>query len=433
MESKARIYLPQAFRVFQGFDVVDLKEWRSRRHLEIVLEKNSERVHRCWRCEAILGPQHDRYRVRARHLRMMGWSVSVSFWREKRHCSGCNKVRSEQIEFLCPTSPHVTMDLAWWLNRLSEITSVLAVSRLESIDKQTCYQIDKHILTRLLQGYRIPKVTHISVDEVYARSPRQLEEGEQRDDLFLTIIVDLKTHKVIWVSRSRKKEALDEFFQLLGSQGCCQIEVVAVDQHRGYSASVQEYCPQATIVWDRFHIVQQFNEALNQDRMREYEAIDPEDPSSERMQMLLRGKYKYVYLTKAKNRSKADQRHIEEVLAKNQRIARLELIKEHFHKIFDCQDENEAKVMMADCYQWAYDAGAWNTWKWIESIRHEQKLWNYFRYKVTTGISEGINRVIKGLKWQAYGYKDMFYFALKILQKAGYLNSRYHFQKFTPA
>ena len=85
--------------------------------------------------------------------------------------------------------------------------------------------------------------------------------------------------------------------------------------------------------------------------------------------------------------------------------------------------------MMADCYQWAYDARAWNVWKWIASIREEQRLWNYFKYKVTTGLSEGINRVIKGLKWQAYGYKDMAYFALKILQKAGYLNSRFHYQK----
>jgi hypothetical protein len=33
--------------------------------------------------------------------------------------------------------------------------------------------------------------------------------------------------------------------------------------------------------------------------------------------------------------------------------------------------------------------------------------------------------VIKGIKWQAYGYKDMTYFALKILQKAGFLNSKY--------
>ena len=320
------------------------------------------------------------------------------------------------------------MDLAWWVNRLSEITSVLAVSRLESIDKQTCYSIDKHILTKLLQGYRIPKVTAIAVDEVYARSPRQLEEGEDRDDLFLTVIVDLKTRKVIWVSQSRKKEALDEFFQLFGEKACRGIEVVACDQHRGYAASVEQYCPKATIVWDRFHLVQQFNEAMNEDRRQELGQMDPEGKMAEEMGDLMNNKYRYVFLTKAKNRTETDRRHFEHVVKLNQKIAKMEIIKEHFHKVFDCHDEHEARVMMADVYQWAFDAGAWHTWKWVNSIRQEQKLWNYFRYKVTTSVSEGINRVIKGLKWQAYGYKDMFYFALKILQKAGYLNSRYHFQ-----
>jgi transposase len=48
-------------------------------------------------------------------------------------------------------------------------------------------------------------------------------------------------------------------------------------------------------------------------------------------------------------------------------------------------------------------------------------------FKVTTGISEqGFNQAIKGLKWQAYGYKDMQYFKLKILQKVGNLNSRFN-------
>jgi len=129
------------------------------------------------------------------------------------------------------------------------------------------------------------------------------------------------------------------------------------------------------------------------------------------------------------NRSKTDKRHIDEVMQVNEKIARLEVIKEHFHKLFDCQGRLEAQVHMAEVYQWAFDARAWNIWRWISSIREEPRFWNYFDYKVTTGLSEGVNRVIKGLKWQAYGYKDMFYFALKILQKAGYLNSRYHFQK----
>ena len=37
--------------------------------------------------------------------------------------------------------------------------------------------------------YEIPKVERISVDEVYARSPKQMKECENRDDLFLTVIV----------------------------------------------------------------------------------------------------------------------------------------------------------------------------------------------------------------------------------------------------
>jgi hypothetical protein len=64
------------------------------------------------------------------------------------------------------------------------------------------------------QGYKIPKVTHISVDEVYARSNKQKKPGETRDDLFLTVIIDLRTHKAIWVSKSRRQEALDEFFKV---------------------------------------------------------------------------------------------------------------------------------------------------------------------------------------------------------------------------
>ena len=55
----------------------------------------------------------------------------------------------------------------------------------------------------------------------------------------------------------------------------------------------------------------------------------------------------------------------------------------------------------------------------------KDEFWNYFKYPYTTSVSEGINRVIKGLKWQAYGYKDMNYFALKIMQKCGYLNYEY--------
>lgn len=417
----ASLYIPYAFRAFQGFSVQDIKEWQSRKEMEIVLGSDTGRSHQCGRCHTELGAQHGRYWLKCRHLRVMGWTVTVGFWREKRYCPECRKVRSEKIDFICPTSPHMTMELAWWINRLTEITSVYQASQLEGVDKMTCYKVDKLILTNLLQGYRIPKVTHLGVDEVYARGPRQLKPGENRDDLFMTVIVDLKTRKVLWVSQSRKQKALDEFFELLGPEACAEIEVVATDQHPGYGASVEMYCPNAIVVWDRFHLVKNFNEALNEERKIEQENVDPEGA----MENLISGRYKYLFLTKARNRTERDKRHIDEVMRLNSRLAKLELIKEHFHKVFDSNDPIEAQVIISECYEWSYQARAQHLVEFFFNLLDKERFYNFFKCKATTGVVEGINRVIKGLKWQAYGYKDMFYFGLKILQKVGYLN--HHF------
>jgi len=425
MDAKASIYIPYAFRSFQGFSVIDIKESVISKEMHLVLEKVEGKVHLCACCGGKLGAQEGRYWVNARHLRCFGWKVTVGFWREKRHCPTCKKVRSEWIEWLCPTSPHMTLELAWWVNRLSEATSILAVTRLESVEKMAAYKVDHYILSRMLQGYEIPKVSRISVDEVYARSRKQMKDDETRDDLFMTVVVDQATRKVIWVSQSRRKEALDMFFELLGPEACKDIQVVATDQHDAYAASVKQYCPQAIVVWDRFHLVQKFNEALNDERKAELERIDPEGEMGD----LMNGKYRYIYLTKAENRSKKDQLHIDQVMKLNERMAKLELIKENFHKIFEIADVGLAQIKLGECYQWAMQINANCIVEWIRKIMGEDRFWNFWIYRVTTGISEGINRAIKGLKWQAYGYKNMAYFALKIMQKCGYLNHRFYFTK----
>ncbi len=424
MDAKVSTYLPYIFRCFQGFRTKDVKEFRDEQRLEIHLESESDRVRLCNCCGHKLEAIKDRYHVKAKHVRAMGWLVEVCFFREKRHCCNCKKVRSEWIDWICPTSPHMTMELCWWINRLSEITTVLQVSKLESVDKMSCYKVDKYILQRLLQGYEIPSVTHISVDEVYARSAKQQKKNETRDDLFLTVIIDHRTRKVIWVGHSRRKEALDTFFEVIGKDACEKIEVVTCDQHKGYAESVQQYCPQADLVWDRFHLVQNFNEALNEERKSEWDGQKGIN-GDKAVDDLLAGKFRYIYLTKAKNRSKKDQWHIDEVMKTNKQICYMEIIKEHFHKMFDEQDETTALEMLNQCYEWSYAIKAKKLVTFFWNLLGRKELINYFRHRITSGISEGVNRAIKTLKWVAYGYKDMNYFALKIMQKCGYLNSKY--------
>lgn len=232
---------------------------------------------------------------------------------------------------------------------------------------------------------------------------------------------------MIHVSQSRRKEALDQFFELLGPEACKEIEVVATDQHDDYAASVQEHCPQATLVWDRFHLVQRFNDAINEERKTELDRIDPEGE----MEDLMNGKYRWVFLKKAKNRSAKDRAHIDEVMRLNERMAKLEMIKERFHQMYDTLDATKAQEALCDCYEWAVQCRATQVMKWIWSVMDDERFWNYWKCRLTTGVSEGINRAIKGLKWQAYGYKDMAYFALKIMQKCGYLNHRWYLKAMT--
>lgn len=417
------MFILQVFRQFQGFDPRDIKEFRKDQRIELHLQRKPTKKALCRRCGQKLGRKRGVHYQTAKHLDCMGWSVDVITPIEKRECSKCKKVRSELIEFLCPSSPHITMDLAMWIHRFTEVSAVLSVSHLESVDKNTCYRLDKYILKRLLQGFNIPPLKRIGVDEVHARSKKQLKKGETRDDEFLTVIVDLDTHKVIYVSPSRRKEALDQFFKLLGKDRCDKIKVVATDQHESYGASVREHCPGAKVVWDKFHLLQNFNEALNEERKTEFNKIQGKDNE---MQKLIRGKYKYLFLTKSKNRSEKERAHIMDVIMQNKKFLAMELIKERIHMMFESQHEDEAKDYLCDCYDWAMQFGLTQIKRWIWNIMDKDQFWNYFKYRATTSVVEGINRTIKGLKWQAYGYKDMEYFGLKILQKCGFLNYENH-------
>ena len=83
MEAKTKIYLPVAFRSFQGFETIDIKEFQTKSEMEIILEPIKDKEHYCTVCDSKLGAQDGGYWVRARHMRMMNWSVYVTFRREK--------------------------------------------------------------------------------------------------------------------------------------------------------------------------------------------------------------------------------------------------------------------------------------------------------------------------------------------------------------
>lgn len=403
---------------YDGYRVIDSRVSTRDQTLEVVLERKGSKPLDCRVCGCPLRQQRGSYWLRLRELSVMNFKTTVKLRRQKAHCPNCRKARSEKIDFIAEATPHLTAQYAEWMGMMCEFSPVSRVAKFCGHSEGRVRNIDYARMRRYLKKYKIPPATHIAVDEVYAR--RKPRKGENRDKRFFTVITDLDTRKVIWVSESRQKEALDEFFQMIGKKACEDIKVVAIDQHDGYRKSVGQHCPQATVVWDRFHLMQSFNEALNEERKTLHDSFEKGSDIKE----LTRAKYKYIFLRKPSRRTKADQSHIDQVFLENSKFSQLEIIKEFFYSFFDQTSEISALDIFCELGRWVDQAGFRIIKNWYRNLENNwETLKNYFRFKVTSALAEGVNNVIKTLKRRAYGYRDMDYFRLKIMQVCGYLNS----------
>lgn len=408
-------------KITPGFRVIDIKEWISKGFIEIYLEKeNGDRI--CGRCGSLLQKAKiGEYNVKIRTMDIMQFKAYLCLKRQKHFCPNCKKVRSEELDFVSHESPTLTKEYAFWLGRMFEFSPISRVAEFSDNNAMTMWRLDFARMRRMFQHYKIPPITQICVDEVYARS-KKYHVKECRDNQFFTIITDLKTKRVLWVSESRNKAALDEFFHVIGQERCKEIEVVAMDQHNPYRASVQENCPQAKVVWDKFHIMQSFEVALNEERKDIHAAASEKSHASD----LACGRYKYLFLKKEKDRTKQERRHFEKVARENTKFYAMDLIKERILHIFNEESPLDAMEILVEVEDWIEFNKFKNLAKWFNHFMDNwETIKNYYKYRVTSATAEGINNVIKTTKKRAYGYRNMAYFKLKIMQVCGYLNSKY--------
>ncbi len=412
---------------FNGYKVITIRVQES--YVKVALERLDCTEAKCHRCLMPMTRIVGRQRREVQDLDMSGKKTFIRFTQLKGRCKNCNKVRLEAIDFLSDLSPHMTKRLALLLGRLCEISPTSSVADLTGHSAMTMWRTDLERLRRFFERYEIPQnLTELSVDEVYAKSHHN--EGENRSDRFFTIISDLKTRKVIWVEPSRSKKALDRFFELIGPEACANLEVIATDQHDEYTRSIAEYCPNAIQIFDRFHLMRIFEEAVNNARKRLYKMC-PQTSTRK----YAAGKFRFIFLKADSRRTDEEKSHMEKVMEDNDAFYRLELIKERMLTFFEAKDEGEANGIFMELREWIWESGIPELKKWWNKLAKQwSTISNYFMRRVTTALSEGINNVIKSLKRQSFGFRNMEYFSLKIMQKCGYLNSQYMTEdgKWTP-
>jgi len=356
--------------------------------------------------------KHSTQTVEVEDLPICGKRVFLVFEKIKLVCSEDGSIRVEELAWL---RGNITKRFAECVSRLTAITTNQEAGWFLGLDDEKIYRIDKSILEEKAKELLdpLPEVKNLSVDEV----------AWQKWHKYVTNVVDVDQRLVIWNHKDRGKEVLLKFYKKLGIKKCAEIESVAMDGASGFITATQESVPQALLVFDNYHLKAKLNEAI--DQVRKDELRKARADNNKELKDLVSCGERWLLL-KNSNLSEGQQDRLSKLLGLNENIAKAKILKDDFLSIYKEEHDYEKKETMLNTWIETARTSGFEPFKELaETVQRKfQLIMNYFKKKISSAISEGINNKIKRLKRMAYGYRDIDYFLLKIHQHCGRLNPR---------
>ena len=87
----------------------------------------------------------------------------------------------------------------------------------------------------------------------------------------MTVVSNLESGEPVWFGQDRKKATLDDFFSQELSRGQWgRIAAACVDMWAPFKSSIEQWARQCAIVYDKFHIMQHANKAVDGVRRAEF-------------------------------------------------------------------------------------------------------------------------------------------------------------------
>jgi len=177
-----------------------------------------------------------------------------------------------------------------------------------------------------------------------------------------------------------------------------QIVEVSVDMWGGFPKVVEKVFPNATLVIDRFHVMQATNKELNKVR-RQVGVFD-------------RGS-KFILLRNGAELKEDEKQTLEQILNRSKRLRKAYESKEELRAIYESPLTVETGRLHFE--EWLNRAQKVFSEVTTTIRNHLDGICNYFRTRTTSGPMEGINNRIKLIKRQAYGFVNFENFRKRLL------------------
>ncbi len=270
-----------------------------------------------------------------RHLGLFGAVVSLRCRVHRILCRRCG-VKTMEVPWARPGSVFSRAfedEVAWFLQRTDQTTT----STFFGISWPTAGRIARRVVKEKLGAKLLDGLKLIGVDEISYGRPRK----------FVTVVVDHERGRIVWAAEGKSEATLAAFFQELGTERSARIEVVSMDMSAAFAKAVKNNAPKAEIVYDRFHVIQLLNQALDEVRRAEMRAA-----ANEAYKKGLKGS-RFALLKNSWNCTPKDVGKLASVQRGNQRLFRAYLLRETFQNVYAVDLPEEADEHFDAWFGWA--------------------------------------------------------------------------------
>jgi len=224
-----------------------------------------------------------------KHLKIFQYDCYIHFRNPRTDCGDCGR-----LHWNPPWSrigSKFTFLFEEHIMRLAREMPVSKIAELVNEHDTRLWRIIKHYTNVAYAKKDFSEVVKVGCDETSSRKGHN----------YVTVFADMKTRDVVYVTKGKNAQTIERFaLELPHHQADAkQITEIAIDMSTGFISGANQHLSNASITFDKFHVIKALNEA--QDEVRRMEQKDNPLLKSSR----------YVWLKNPTNLTKAQTEQLE--------------------------------------------------------------------------------------------------------------------------
>ena len=254
-----------------------------------------------------------------------------------------------------------------------------------------------------------------------------MDETSIKGHNYISVFVDLIEKNVLFATEGKDHTTVDklveDFKEHKGDPD--NVKIITCDMSLGFEKGIRENFKNSNTIIDKFHVIKHANEHV--DKIRK----------AERKENCILNKTKYIWLKNDKNLTEKQRDLKKEILKsyKHLKTGRAYSMKVEMQDIYEeCYTREDAEERLKKLISWMMHSRLDEMKKFAKMLKdHWNEVLNYFDYRFTNAILEGINSIIQNVKRRARGFKNTSYFITMIYLCCSDLDFEKVFEMMLPA